>query len=66
MTDSRDRISERKIKEKIERIYTKNECEKRKKKRRKNDTIVGDLIERLPEMVDIIHKKREKNKYNKE
>jgi hypothetical protein len=37
-----------------------------RKKERKNDTIVGDLIERLPEMVDIIHMKRKKNKYNKE
>ncbi len=32
----------------------------RKKKKEKNYTIVGDLIERLPEMVDIIHIKRKK------
>jgi hypothetical protein len=59
MTESRDRVSERKIKEKIERIYIKNEC---KEKKEKNYTIVGDLIERLPEMVDIIHIKRKKKK----
>jgi hypothetical protein len=33
MTESRDRISERKIKGKIERIYTKNECKERKKEK---------------------------------